>query len=97
MTKIEGLVPAINPEEYLKPQKQNRCIKPKTYENFKNVNIVVKRSVNHDRGYEIEQCHSDQVKNSFFIKTVIEWNHLEQEVVHAETEEGFKTLLNHRD
>ena len=94
---VEGLVPAINPEEYLKPQKQKRRIKPRTYENFKSVNIVEKHSVNHDRGYEIEQCHSEQLKNSFFIKTIIEWNHLEQEVVHAETVEGFKTLLNHRD
>ena len=94
---VVGLVPAINPEEYLKPQKQKRRIKPRTYENFKSVNIVEKHSVNHDRGYEIEQCHSEQLKNSFFIKTIIEWNHLEQEVVHAETVEGFKTLLNHRD
>ena len=74
-----------------------RHIKPRTYENFKSVNIVEKHSVNHDRGYEIEQCHSEQLKISFFIKTVIEWNHLEQEVVHAKTVEGFKTLLNHRD
>ena len=32
---VEGLVPAINPEEYFKPQKQKRHIKPRTYENFK--------------------------------------------------------------
>ena len=69
---VERLVPAINPEEYLKPQKQKRRIKPRTYENFKSVNIVEKHSVNHDRGYEIEQCHSKQLKNSFFIKTIIE-------------------------
>ena len=37
---VDGLVPAINPEEYLKPQKQKRRIKPRTYENFKSVNIV---------------------------------------------------------
>ena len=94
---VEGLVPAINPDEYLKPQKQKRLIKPRTYGNFKSVNIVEKHSVNHDRGYEIELFHSERLKNLFFIKTVIEWNHLEQEVVHAETVEGFKTLLNHRD
>ena len=94
---VEGLVPAINPDEYLKPQKQKRRIKPRTYGNFKSVNIVEKHSVNHDRGYKIELFHSERLKNLFFIKTVIEWNHLEQEVVHAETVEGFKTLLNHRD
>ena len=46
-----------------------------------------------------EQCKTDQskVKNSFFVKTVIEWNHLETAVMHAETDEGFKTLLSKRD
>ena len=52
-----------------------------------------KHSVNHDRGYEIEQCHSEQLKNSFFIKTAIEWNHLEQEVVHDETVEASRPSL----
>ena len=28
---VEGLVPAINPDEYLKPQKQKRRIKPRTW------------------------------------------------------------------
>ena len=58
---VEGLVPAINPEEYLKPQKQKRRMKLRTYENFKSVNIVEKHSVNHDRGYEIEQCLEQEV------------------------------------
>ena len=47
---VEGLVPAINPEEYLKPQKQKRRIKPRTYENFKSINLVEKHSINHDTG-----------------------------------------------
>ena len=40
-------------------------------------------------------------KKIFFcvcVKTIIEWNHLVEAVVHAETVEGFKTLLyNHGD
>ena len=66
---VEGLVPAINSEGYLKPQKPKRRIKPRTYENFKSVNLVEEHSLNHDMGYEIEQCQSEQLKNSFFIKT----------------------------
>ena len=65
---VEGLVPVINPEEYVKPQKQKRRIKPRTYENFKSVNIVEKHSVNHDRGYENEQCHSEQLKKLIIYK-----------------------------
>ena len=53
-----------------------------------------KHSLNHDRAYEIEQCHSEQLKTHIFIKTVIEWNHLEQEVVHAETVEDTETRFS---
>ena len=94
---VEGLVPAINPDEFLKSQKPKRHIKPKAYPGYKSVNIVEKHSVNNDRGFIIEQCKTDQLKNSFFVKTIIEWNHLETAVVHAETVEGFKTLLSKRD
>ena len=31
---VEGLVPAINPDEFLKPQKPKRHIKPKTYPGY---------------------------------------------------------------
>ena len=62
------------------------------FSGYKCVNIVEKHSVNHDRGLIVEQCHSEQLKNSFFVNTIIEWNHLEGAVVHAETVEGFKTL-----
>ena len=48
-----------------------------------------KHSVNNDRGFTMEQCTSEQLKNSFFIKTVIELNHLETAAMHAEAEEGF--------
>ena len=95
---VEGLVPAINPDEFPKPQKPKRHIKPKTYPGYNlSVNIVEKHSVNNDRGFIIEQCKTDQLKNSFFVKTITEWNHLETVIVHAETVEGFKTLLSKRD
>ena len=42
---FKGLVPAINPHDYLKPQNPKRRIKPRTYENFKSVNLVEKHSL----------------------------------------------------
>ena len=92
---VEGLVPAISPDEFLKSQKPKRKIKPKQF-GYKSANVGENHSVNNDRGFIIEQCKSEQLKNSFFIKTIIEWNHLKAAVVHAETVEGFKTLLNQR-
>ena len=94
---VEELVPAINPEEFLKHQKPKRQIKPKQCTGYKSSNLVEKHSVNNDRAFTIEQCKREQLKNSFFVKTIIEWNHLETAVEHAETVEGFKTLLNQRD
>ena len=55
-------------------------------------NIIERHTVN-DRGFKIEQCNSEQLRNPFFVKTVIEWNHLEESVVHTETVEGFKAHL----
>ena len=39
-TVVEGMVPAINTEDYLKTPKPKRRIKPVIYENFKSVNLV---------------------------------------------------------
>ena len=89
-------MPAINPEEFLNYQKPKRQIKPKQFTGYKSTNLVEKHSVNNDRAFTIEQCKSEQLKNSFFVKTIIEWNHLETAVVHAETVEGLKTLLSQR-
>ena len=71
---VEGLVPAINPEEFLKYQKPKRQIKPKQFTGYKSSNLVEKHSVNNDRAFTIEQCKSEQLKNSFFVKTIIDWN-----------------------
>ena len=42
---FKGLVPAFNLQDYLTPQKPKRHIKPRTYENFKSVNLVEKHSL----------------------------------------------------
>lgn len=94
---IEGLVPAIPPEDFLKPAKPKRQIKPKTYSGFITTNVVDRHIVKNDRGYEVEQCKTEQLKNFFFIRTVVDWNHLECETVRAETVEGFKTALRQCD
>ena len=88
---------AINPEEFLKHQKPKRQIKPEQFTRYKSTNLIEKHSVNSDRAFTIEQCKSEQLKNYIFVKTIIEWNHLETAAMHAETVEGFKTLLSQRD
>ena len=62
---VEGLVTAINSEEFLKPQKQKRHIKPKQFTGYKSANLVEKLSVKNDRAFTIEQCKSEQLKTLF--------------------------------
>ncbi|KAH3691556.1 hypothetical protein DPMN_190799 [Dreissena polymorpha] len=90
----EGLVPSIPATDYLKPAKFKRQIKAKQYSVCVTSNIIYKQVINKDRGFVVKNSNSNQYKNSFFVKTIIEWNHLDSRVVHAETDEGFKSALH---
>ena len=91
---VEGLVPAIPPEEFLRPTRQKRQIRAKTYTNFVTSSIIDSQVTNNNRSYKVDQCKTEQYRNSFFVRTAIQWNHLENSVVHAETVEGFKSALH---
>ncbi|XP_053390995.1 uncharacterized protein LOC128553836 [Mercenaria mercenaria] len=90
-----GLVPAIHPSDYLQTVTRKRQIRAKSYSDFQVSNIVEKQVINNTRGFSVKHCKSEQLKNSFFVKTIIEWNHLDDRVVRAETTEGFKSALLH--
>ena len=94
---VEGLVPAIPPEEFLKPAKTRRQIKGKQFKDHISHNIIDRHIINNDRGFIVENCKTEQLKNSFFVKTVIEWNHLSTETVCAKTVESFKQALSSHD
>jgi hypothetical protein len=49
--------------------------------------------VNNSRPFELIQFKTDTRKNSFFSKTIVDWNHLEDSVVCAKTVEGFNSAL----
>ena len=90
---VEGLVPPIPPEDFLQPLRQKRHIRATKYSDYVTTNIIDRQVIKNDRGYKVDQSKTDQYKNSFFVRTAIEWNHLENSVVHAETVEGFKAAL----
>ena len=87
---VEGLMPAIPPNEFLKPPRQNRQV------NCETKNILDRHISNNDRGFivELEHCKTEQLlKHSFFVRTVVEWNHLNTATVCAETVKSFKQAL----
>ena len=90
---VEGLVPAIPPNEFLKPTRQKRQVKAKHFESCETKNILDRHISNNNRSFIVEHCKTEQLKHPFFVRTVVEWNHLDTETVRAETVESFKQAL----
>ncbi|KAK3106866.1 hypothetical protein FSP39_001700 [Pinctada imbricata] len=88
---VEGLVPAIPPDTYLVPVLNKRRIRAKRFTDFEARNVV--HSSNHTRCFNIPTCNSVTRKNSFFIRTVTEWNELDNHQVLSRTVEGFRSSL----
>ena len=55
--------------------------------------MVDRHSVTNDRSFVIKNCRTEHLKQSFFVKTVAEWNHLGTGTVRSETVESFKESL----
>ena len=89
------MVPAIDPSELLTESKQKRKIKPKRFEDCVTVNIVTNSVKNNTKALEVPTSNTEQFRHSFFVRSIIDWNHLEEQTVHAKTVENFKTALQH--
>ena len=92
---VRGMVPAIHSADFLSPIKAKRQIRAKKYSDYQCKNVVEKSVTNNSQCYSIISASSQNFKNSFFIKSVIDWNHLEEGVIRAETVESFKEALTH--
>ena len=90
---VEGHVPAINIEHYLKSQRVKRTIRAKQFEDYTHTNIVLKSVNNNSKCFDTIFAKSDNFKHSFFPRTVLDWNKLCDSVVKADTIQGFKTLV----
>ena len=87
---MRGMIPAINADEFLIPLRNKRNIKPRLCSDFQTTNFVQRYSVNHTECFKIPESKSDQFKNSFFVRTVSDWNQLEECHIRAETVNGFR-------
>ena len=88
-----GLVPAIPPQEYLQEVKNKRRIKAKPFDNCESKNFVSSAQRLHSRCFVVPHANTDTYKNSFFIKTIKEWNQLEPQIVASPTVETFRARL----
>ena len=71
------------------PIRNKRHIKPHVQSDFHTTNIVEKFSTNHSECFKIPDSQTEQYKNSFIVRTVREWNQLEESHIHAETVNSF--------
>ena len=91
---VEGLVPALQIHDYLTPVRGKRQIKSRQLKDYVTHNIIDSQA---SGCFKTLQCKTELFRNSFFPKTIIDWNHLEECVVRAETVNGFRKAVSLRD
>ncbi|CAC5403687.1 unnamed protein product [Mytilus coruscus] len=95
---VEGKIPALPPDDLIKFHRPKRQIRATTFNNFIIKNIRDQQVRNNKRAVIVPNSKTDQFKNSIFVRTAVEWNHLEDSVVCVTTTEEFKTaFLSKRD
>lgn len=90
---VEGLVPSLPPDKFLKFSKPKRKIKAKTFSDHIVTNFVNSQVCNNSKGLQIPDSKAIQYRNSFFVDTAIHWNHLPDSVVQKDSVESFKNAL----
>ena len=90
---VKGLVPALLTDAFVTFSKSKRQIKPKTFGDCVTINPVEKHKTNNTKCLIIPNSKTAQYQNSFFVNTVIRWNHLPDNVACAKSLEAFKTAL----
>ena len=90
---IEGMGPAIPADTYLTPHSNKRQIRAKTFTDCVSKNIVKNYETVNNRCFKVPVAITDTYRNSFFVKTVIEWNQLDDNTTSAPSLESFKSRL----
>ena len=91
----EGLVPAIPPETYLTKMNpsQKRQIKARTFTDCVSTNFVSNYQSMNSKRLELITSTTDVYSNSFFCRTIREWNGLAEDTISATSVESFKARL----
>ena len=77
---VEGHIPAINIEHYLKSQRPKRTIRAKQYEDFVTKNIIENSVCSNSKCFKPIITKTENYRNSFFLKTVYDWNKLSEDI-----------------
>ena len=92
---VEGLVPAMPHNQFFTPKNKNkRQIKAKKFDNCISDNIINKSATCNTRPYLVPNSHTEQYRNSFFVRTTEEWNHLDDQVVTSSSLDIFRKRIS---
>ena len=91
---VEGLVPAMPVEQFLKPlPASKRQIRPTKFHDFTAENIIDRQATLNSRPFLVPHSNTEQHKNSFFARTTTDWNHISDCQVKAPTLEDIKQRI----
>ena len=94
---VNEMVPSITPEDYLEPKCPKRRIRPRPFNGYIADNIVQKYATNNKNCFKIPPSNTENYKNSFFIRTIIDWNSLDDTTINAPSLDRFKQILSSQD
>ena len=94
---VKGHIPAINLEHYLKAQRPKRTIRAKQFEDYIQKNIVENSICNNSQCFKTIPAGTDNFKNSYCARTVLDWNKLSESAVNADSIVTFRTIIAKKD
>jgi hypothetical protein len=76
---VEGLMPAIPSSAYFEPVPNKRRIRATRFSEFETTNIVTSHELilNNNKfmlAFNTKRCNTNIYRNSFFVRTVHDWN-----------------------
>ena len=90
---VQGNVPGLPSSDFLTPMTSRRTIRAKQFEGYEYQNIIERRTVHNTRGFKVPYTNTAEFKNSFFPRTSVDWNHLEESQIRAPSVESFRSAL----
>lgn len=95
---VEGQIPALPPDDLITFQRPKRQIRATNYKDCVTKNIIDNQVRNNQRSVVVPPSKTEQYRNSLFVRTTIDWNHLEDSIVCVNKTEDFKLkILSQRD
>ena len=92
---VEGLIPAMQSHDFLTHVRgKRRLIISNQYTDCVTSNNIDKQSTNNSKCFKTAQWKTEIYKNSFFSRTSIDWNQLDDDIVHAETVDSFRKAVH---